>query len=83
MTGESSPTLTERAITAVRAGKFQPEDYGQYSMMKYKGSELAPLGTFEGKVPKEVMDKVAARRQSILDGSFTVKVNDSQPKASN
>ncbi len=76
------PTI-ERALAAVKGGKFAHEDYGQYSMMKYQGSELAALGTFEGKVPKEVMDKVAARRQSILDGSFTVKVNDNQPKASN
>ena len=29
------------------------------------------------------MDKVAAREKSILDGTFTVKVNDSQPKPSN
>jgi basic membrane lipoprotein Med (substrate-binding protein (PBP1-ABC) superfamily) len=76
------PTI-ERAIAAVKAGKFVQDDYGQYSMMKYGGSELAPLGTFEGKVPREVMDKVAARQKSILDGSFTVKVNDAQPKASN
>jgi basic membrane protein A len=75
------PTI-DRAIAAVKAGKFTHEDYGQYSMMKYKGSELAPLGTFEGKVPKEVMDKVAARQKAILDGTFTVKVNDGQPKAS-
>ncbi len=76
------PTI-DRAIAAVKAGKFAHEDYGQYSMMKYKGSELAPLGTFEAKVPKEVMEKVTARRQAILDGSFVVKVNDNQPKASN
>ncbi len=77
-----APTI-DRAIEAVKAGKFVQEDYGQYSMMKFKGSELAPLGTFEGKVPKEVMDKVAARQKAILDGSFVVKVNDSQPAASN
>jgi basic membrane lipoprotein Med (substrate-binding protein (PBP1-ABC) superfamily) len=76
------PTI-DRAIAAVKAGKFVADDYGQYSMMKYKGSELAPLGTFEGKVSKEAMDKVAAKHKAILDGSFTVKVNDSQPKASN
>jgi basic membrane protein A len=76
------PTI-ERAIAAVKAGKFVHEDYGQYSMMKHKGSELAPLGTFEGKVPKDVMDKVAAKQKAILDGSFVVKVNDGQPKASN
>ncbi len=73
---------TDRAIEAVKAGRFAAEDYGQYSMMKFKGSELAPLGTFEGKVPKAVMDKVTARQKAILDGSFTVKVNDDQPKAS-
>jgi len=75
------PTI-DRAIEAVKAGRFAAEDYGQYSMMKFKGSELAPLGTFEGKVPKAVMDKVTARQKAILDGSFTVKVNDDQPKAS-
>jgi len=75
------PTI-ERAIAAVKTGKFTHEDYGQYSMMKHKGSELAPLGTFESKVPKAVMDRVAARQKEILDGSFTVKVNDAQPKAS-
>jgi basic membrane lipoprotein Med (substrate-binding protein (PBP1-ABC) superfamily) len=76
------PTI-ERAIAAVKAGKFVQDDYGKYSMMKYQGSELAPLGTFQDKVPKEVMAKVAARQKEILDGSFTVKVNDGQPKASN
>ncbi len=75
------PTI-DRAIEAVKAGRFAAEDYGPYSMMKFKGSELAPLGTFEGKVPKAVMDKVTARQKAILDGSFTVKVNDDQPKAS-
>jgi basic membrane protein A len=76
------PTI-ERAITAVKSGKFTAEDYGQYSMMKHKGSELAPLGTFEGKVANEAMDKVLARQKAILDGSFTVKVNDGQPKPTN
>jgi basic membrane lipoprotein Med (substrate-binding protein (PBP1-ABC) superfamily) len=75
------PTI-DLAIKTVKAGKFSAEDYGKYSMMKYKGSELSPLGTFEGKVPKAVMDKVAARQKEILAGTFTVKVDDSQPKGS-
>jgi len=74
------PTI-ERALEAVKSGKFKAEDYGQYSMMKYKGSELSPLGTFEGKVPKATMDLVAKRQREILAGTFTVKVNDSQPKS--
>ncbi|MBL8312122.1 MAG: BMP family protein [Rubrivivax sp.] len=70
----------DAAIKAVKAGAFKAEDYGQYSTMKYKGSELAPIGTFEGKVPKAVIDKVRARTAEILAGSYTVKVDDSQPK---
>jgi basic membrane lipoprotein Med (substrate-binding protein (PBP1-ABC) superfamily) len=75
------PTI-DLAIKAVKDGKFKAEDYGKYSMMKFKGSELSPLGTFEGKVPKAIMDKVAARQKEILDGKFAVKVDDGQPKAS-
>ncbi len=73
------PTI-DRAIAAVKSGSFKAEDYGQFSMMKHRGSDLSPLGTFASKVPKDVQDKVASRRQEILDGKFTVKVNDSQPK---
>lgn len=74
------PTI-DLAIKTVKEGKFKAEDYGKYSMMKYKGSELAPLGTFEKKVPADLMAKVKAREKDILDGKFTVKVNDSQPKS--
>ena len=75
------PTI-DLAIKTVKAGQFKADDYGKYSMMKHKGSELSPLGTFEGKVPKATVDKVAARQKEILAGSFTVKVDDSQPKGS-
>jgi basic membrane lipoprotein Med (substrate-binding protein (PBP1-ABC) superfamily) len=73
------PTI-DRALKAVKEGKFKAEDYGQYSMMKFKGSELSPLGTFDAKIPKAIKDKVAARQKEILDGKFTVKVDDKQPK---
>lgn len=72
----------DRAIKLVKAGKFAAEDYGIYSTMKYKGSELAPLGTFEKKVPADVVAKVKAKERAILAGSFSVKVDDSQPKSS-
>jgi basic membrane protein A len=75
------PTV-DAAIAKVKAGKFTAEDYGPYSMMKHKGSELAPLGTFESKVPADLMAKVRAREKAILDGKFTVKVNDTEPKSS-
>ena len=49
-------------------------------MMKYKGSSLAPLGTFEKKVPADIVAKVKAKQEAILGGKFTVKVDDNQPK---
>ena len=74
------PTI-DLAIKAVKAGKFEAKEYGEYSMMKHKGSELAPLGTFEKKIPADVVAKTMAKQKAILAGQFTVKINDSQPKA--
>ena len=75
------PTI-DAALKAVKAGTFKAEDYGRYSTMKFKGSELAPLGSFEKTVPAELAAKVKAREKDIQDGKFTVKVDDSQPKGS-
>ena len=71
----------DRAIKLVKDGKFAAEEYGQYSMMKHKGSELAPLGTFEKKIPAEIVAQVRAREKQIMEGKFTVKIDDSQPKS--
>jgi basic membrane lipoprotein Med (substrate-binding protein (PBP1-ABC) superfamily) len=46
------------------------------------GCSLAPLGTFEGKVPAEVMALVAEKQAAILDGSFVVEINDTEPASS-
>ena len=73
------PTI-DRALKMVKDGKFTAEDYGQYSMMKFKGSELSPLGTFESKVPADIKAKVKAKQEAILAGKYTVKVDDTQPK---
>jgi basic membrane protein A len=50
-------------------------------MMKHKGSSLAPLGTFEKKVPADIVAKVKAKEADIVAGKFTVKVDDNQPKS--
>ncbi|MDR0227230.1 MAG: BMP family protein [Burkholderiaceae bacterium] len=73
------PTVDE-AIRQVKAGSFKAADFGPYSMMKHGGSSLAPLGTFEAKVPADLKKRVADRQAEILAGKFTVKVNDAQPK---
>jgi basic membrane lipoprotein Med (substrate-binding protein (PBP1-ABC) superfamily) len=73
------PTI-DRALKAVKDGKFKAEDYGQFSMMKFKGSELSPLGTFDKKIPADLVAKVRAKEKAIYDGKFSVKVDDNQPK---
>ena len=75
------PTL-DAAIAAVKAGEFAAKDYGVYSFMKEGGSSLAPLGSFEGKVPQEALDLVEQRSKAIMDGSFTTNINDEEPKSS-
>jgi basic membrane protein A len=75
------PTL-DKAIAEVKAGTFKAEDYGVYSFMKNGGCSLAPLGTFEGKVPTEAMALVEEKEKAIKDGSFTVEINDAEPKSS-
>jgi basic membrane protein A and related proteins len=75
------PTLNA-AIAAINAGSFAAANYGEYSFMKAGGSSLAPLGTFEGKVPADVMAMVAAKEAAIRDGSFAVTIDDTEPKSS-
>ncbi len=74
------PTL-DKAIAEVKAGSFKAADYGVYSFMKEGGCSLAPLGTFEGKVPAEAVALATEREKAIKDGSFTVTINDEEPKS--
>ena len=75
------PTFN-KALEAVMAGSFKADNYGVYSLLKEGGCSLAPLGTFEGKVPEAATKLVAEREAAIKDGSFTVTVNDEEPKSS-
>ncbi|WP_420407319.1 BMP family protein [Hoeflea sp.] len=75
------PTL-DHAIEMVKAGTFKAENYGVYSFMKEGGCSLAPLGTFEGKVPEQAMALVAEREAAIKAGEFVVEINDEEPKSS-
>ena len=75
------PTLNA-AVAAIQGGTFKADNYGIYSYMNAGGCSLAPLGTFEGKVPAEVVALVAEKEKAIKDGSFTVEINDEEPKSS-
>ena len=74
------PTL-DTAVSKVTDKSFAADDYGVYSFMKHGGCSLAPLGTFEGKVPADVVAKVAEREKAIRDGGFTVEIDDNEPKS--
>ena len=75
------PTF-DAALTAVQSGAFKAANYGLYSYMKEGGCSISPLGTFEGKVPAEAMALVAEREAAIRAGTFTVEVDDTEPKSS-
>ncbi len=75
------PTL-DKAIAEVKAGTFAAADYGVYSFMKEGGSSMAPLGTFDDKVSDEIKALVAQRESEIKAGTFTVEINDEEPKSS-
>ncbi|MGR3379030.1 BMP family protein [Salipiger abyssi] len=75
------PTL-QAALAKVAEGSFKAENYGLYSFMKEGGCSLAPLGTFEGKVPQEALDLVAEKEAAIKAGDFEVEIDDSEPSSS-
>ena len=75
------PTL-QAALAKIVEGSFEADNYGLYSFMKEGGCSLAPLGTFEGKVPEEAMKMVDEKRKAIKSGEFTVEINDEEPKSS-
>ena len=69
----------DHAIEAVKAGEFKAEDYGKFSYMEFGGGSvvLDPALLTDGTV-----EEVEAKQAEILDGSFTVEVNDEEPKSS-
>ena len=75
------PTL-QAALANINAGSFTADNYGVYSFLKAGGCSLAPLGTFEGKVPGDALALVAEREAAIKDGSFTVAIDDGEPASS-
>jgi basic membrane lipoprotein Med (substrate-binding protein (PBP1-ABC) superfamily) len=75
------PTL-DKAIAKVKDKSFTAEDYGALSFMKEGGCSLAPLGTFEAKVPADIVAKVKEREAAIKSGAFEVAIDDNEPKSS-
>ncbi|WP_156111618.1 BMP family protein [Thalassospira australica] len=68
----------DHAIEAVKAGEFKAEDYGKFSYMEYGGGSVVLDGSL---LPDGTVEAVEAKEAEILDGSFTVEVNDEEPKS--
>jgi basic membrane protein A and related proteins len=74
---------TVDAVVEQATGEPKAVDLGQYSFMKEGGSELAPINTdVVGGVPEDLVQRVEAKEQAILDGSFTTPVDESAPAGS-
>jgi basic membrane lipoprotein Med (substrate-binding protein (PBP1-ABC) superfamily) len=72
--------MIDAAIAKVKDGTFTGENYEQYASLKAGGSELAPLGTFEDKLPAALKDLVTRREQEIRSGAFKVERVDTEVK---
>ena len=69
-------TTVDTAIGAVSDGSYEAADYGIYSYMSHGGGSLA---MDDALVSADVVSAVKAKTAAILDGSFTVVVNDEAP----
>lgn len=72
--------MIDAAIAKVRDGTFTAENYEEYAWLKSGGSDIAPYGTFEDKLPAELKDLVAKRREEIRAGTFKVERIDEEVK---
>jgi basic membrane lipoprotein Med (substrate-binding protein (PBP1-ABC) superfamily) len=69
------------AISQVKAGAFQAEDYKEWTMMAKGGASLSPFYEFEDRVPGEAKTLIETLTQQILDGDFVVPIDDEEPKS--
>jgi len=70
----------DTAIAAVADGSYAADNYGQYSFMAHGGGSLAMDTSL---VPADVVAIVQAKEAAIMDGSFTVTINDEAPVSDN
>ncbi len=68
--------MINQAIADVKAGTFEAKDYGVYAFMEYGGSSMVVDEELAG---SEAVEAAKAVEASILDGSFVVEINDSEP----
>ena len=70
----------DTAIAAVADGSYAADNYSKYSYMGHGGGSLA---LDESLVSAEIVAAVKAREAAIMNGSYTVTVNDEAPVSDN
>nr|WP_233280678.1 BMP family protein [Devosia rhizoryzae] len=70
--------MIDKAIADVKAGSFTASDYGIYAFMEYGGSSAVYDEALAG---PEAVAAAKAKEAEILDGSFKVEINDSEPSS--
>ena len=68
--------MIDQAIADVKAGTFTASDYGIYAFMEYGGSSMVVDEALAG---AEAVAAAKAVEAKILDKSFVVEINDSEP----
>ncbi len=68
--------MIDQAIADVKAGTFTAKDYGVYAFMEYGGSSMVVDEALAG---AEAVAAAKAVEAKILDKSFVVEINDSEP----
>ncbi len=71
--------LIKKSVESVKAGTWKATNLKDWSMMAAGGAKLAPYHGFESKLPEDVKAKVAEVKAKIMNGSFTVPVDESEP----
>jgi len=74
-------SAVNNAIALVKKGAFKAEDYKTWTMMAKGGASLSPYYEFEDKIPADIKAKVAETQAKIKAGTFTVEINDDEPKS--
>jgi basic membrane protein A and related proteins len=70
--------MIDKAIADVKAGTFTATDYGIYAFMEHGGSSVVVDEALAG---PEAVAAVKAKEAEILDKTFTVEINDAEPRS--
>jgi basic membrane protein A and related proteins len=70
--------MIDKAIADVKAGTFTATDYGIYAFMEHGGSSVVVDEALAG---PEAVAAVKAKEAEILDQTFTVEINDAEPRS--